>query len=119
MVNGNSLLSTMKLFPIPSLIKLNLMITLSETFSLFFMPKLNAKENYTTRRFVNLFKKNKLKPENIDHFKEENPISPEPVFVNLMKECVQYPHRLVLLKLALLITLGNANMEKGFSVLTL
>ena len=58
MVNRNNLLSTMKLmFPIPSLIKLKLMMASSHAFSPLFLPKLNVKENYTTRKFMNLFKK--------------------------------------------------------------
>ena len=61
----------------------------------------------------------KLKPENINQFKEENSISPESVYASLMKEHVQYPDLLVLFKLSLLITPSTANVERGFSVLTL
>ena len=61
----------------------------------------------------------KLKPENVDQFKEENPISAESVFKSLMKERAQYPDILILFKLLLLITPSTANVERGFSVLTL
>lgn len=70
-------------------------------------------------KICKLIQEKKLKPENIDQFKEENPFSPESVYASLMKERVQYPNLLVLCKLSLLITPSTANVERGFSILTM
>ena len=64
-----------------------------------FHAEVKCKGELCNSKICKLIQGNKLKPENIDQCKEENPISPESVYASLMKECVQYPDLLVLFKL--------------------
>ena len=103
----------------PVIDKIQLNEELITSFFLDFQAEVKRERGLLNSKIRKLIQIKKLKPENVDQFKEENPISAESVFKSLMKERAQYPDILILFKLSLLITPSTANVERGFSVLTL
>ena len=70
------------------------------------MLKLNRKENYVTQRFADLFKKR--------NSNQKTSISLKKKIQSHQNLCIQ-----VLFKLSVLIAPSTANVERGFSVVTL
>ena len=61
----------------------------------------------------------KLKAAHIDKCKDEHPIQLDRVYADMYIDKETYPSMMKLLKFALLITPSTANVERGFSILTL
>ena len=61
----------------------------------------------------------KLKANDVQTYKEDHPVELDKVYAELMTDRESYPDLLKLLKYALLITPSTANVERGFSILTL
>ena len=61
----------------------------------------------------------KLKAAHVDEYKDEHPIKLDRVYADMYVDKETYPSMMKLLKFALLITPSTANVERGFSILTL
>ena len=64
-------------------------------------------------------KSGRLSAQTVDSYKDENPLQIEKIYGTLVETRDQYPDIVKLFKLSLLITPSTANVERGFSVLTL
>ena len=61
----------------------------------------------------------KLKAAYVDEYKDEHPVKLDRVYADMYVDKETYPSMMKLLKFALLITPGTANVERGFSIITL
>ena len=68
---------------------------------------------------VQLVKAGKLSASALDTYKDEHAVSADQIYAEMFETRDQYPELLKLFKLSLLITPSTANVERGFSVLTL
>lgn len=84
-----------------------------------FEGEIDCQRESLNKKIRKMIENKELKPGNVDQYKEDHPLTAESVYASLMKERVLYPEILVLFKLSLLITPSTANVERGFSVLTL
>ena len=66
-----------------------------------------------------LVRTKQLESHKVESYKEEHPVSLDTVFRDIYTEKDDYPELLKLVKFALLITPSTANVECGFSVLSL
>ena len=61
----------------------------------------------------------KLKANQVESYKDNHPVASNKVYADLIVDKGSYPDLVNMLKYALLITPSMANVERGFSVLTL
>ena len=68
---------------------------------------------------LTLIKKDELKQNDVDKYKDEHPTQSDQVISLMVPDREQYPEIMKLFKLSLLIISSTANVKRGFSVLNL
>ena len=76
-------------------------------------------ERKNNEKVTFLVKAGKLATNAVDAYKVEHPVASDEIYKILMETYNQYPVMMKLFKFSLLITPSTANVERGFSVLTL
>ena len=71
------------------------------------------------RLILELIRKKELKAEDVETYKHEHPLLPADIYKAMSKNTHFYPDFMKLFKLSLLIPPSIANVERGFSVLTM
>ena len=76
-------------------------------------------ENEQQQEVVKLVRFKRLAPNQVESYKENHRLKEEQVYEKMYPDCQQYFEIMKLFKLSLLITPCAANVERGFSILTL
>ena len=91
----------------------------AKTFFTDFDNSVKREEDCRNKEIRMLVSSGKLKANQVESYKDDHPVALDKVYADLIVDKESYPDLVKLLKYALLITPSMANVERGFSVLTL